>query len=37
MYPASILRKHTHASIYLDENSALLLSKESQEYAKVSK
>ena len=37
MYPASILRKHAHASIYLDTNSASLLSKESHECAKVSK
>ena len=37
MCPASILRRHEHASIYLDTNSASLLSEESHECAKVSK
>jgi len=36
MYPASILRKHADAFVYLDKSSASLLSKESQECAKVS-
>jgi len=37
MYPASILRKHADAFVYLDKNSASLLSEERQECAKVSK
>ena len=37
MYPASILRKHADAFVYLDKNSASLLSKESQECAKILK
>lgn len=37
MYPASILRKHPDAFVYLDKNSASLLSRESQECAEIPK
>jgi len=36
-YPASILRRHEHASIYLDTNSASLLSEENQDCIKILK